>query len=259
MNDVAVVTGASSGVGREFVRQLDAGAGGPLDQIWLVARRRDVLDEVAAGCSTPTRVLVLDLTRREDLDELATALDGEEALRLQWLVNCAGFGKFGDFAARPLGEARDMLLLNCLAPLECSYHALPHMVAGSRIVNLSSIAGVIPQPGLSVYSATKSFVLELSRTLDHELEGTGIHVTAVCPKFMRTGFLDEPGDAGVARGMTRIGFEDVDRVVRRAIAGAIAGRQVVIPSWDMRAAALTARLLPTRAVMRAEGWLLREG
>lgn len=259
MGNVAVVTGASSGVGREFVRQLDQGAGGPLDGIWLVARRGDRLEEAAAGCSTPTRVLPLDLTRREDLDALAAAFDGEEGLRLRWLVNCAGFGKFGDLASRPVGEARDMLLLNCLAPLECSYHALPHMAAGSRIVNLSSIAGVIPQPGLSVYSATKAFVLELSRTLDHELRGTGIHVTAVCPKFMRTGFLDEPGDAVVARGMTHIGFEEVERVVRRAIAGAVAGRQVVIPSWDVRAAALAARLLPARMIMRLEDLLLREG
>lgn len=268
MRNVAVVTGASSGVGREFVRQLDRGAGGPLDAIWLVARRADVLAQVARETSTATRVLPLDLAEEASCAALADALAqedrasreaGEGGLNVQWLVNAAGFGKFGQLRDMDEASLAGMVRLNCLGLLEVTYQALPYAHPGSRVVNLSSIAGVLPQPRLSAYSATKSFVLELSRTLDHELKGTGVRVMALCPKFMRTGFLDEPGDAAAARGMCRIGFTPVDQVVSRAIRAAVLGRSICIPSADMRVAAAVARVLPAGLVMDLEDVLLRDG
>lgn len=248
---IAIVTGASSGVGREFVRQFDQGAGGPLDEIWLIARRGEVLRDIASACKTPTRVLALDLTDGASFDALSAELD-REGPRVQWLVNSAGFGKFGDFSTISQDDTRDMVKLNCLAVVESCYLVLPHMGPGSRIINLASIAGVIPQPRLSVYSATKSFVLEFSRTVDHELHGTGIHITALCPKFMRTSFLDKPNDGEVARKMCRIGFSPVDKVVRRAIRAAVLGRALCIPSADMWAAHVVTKLLPSNVSMELE-------
>ena len=96
MNNIAVVTGASSGVGREFVRQLDRGAGGPLDQIWIVARNADALAVIAEQTATPVRAFALDLTEQSSYECLRDALE-DEAPTVQWLVNSAGFGKFGDF------------------------------------------------------------------------------------------------------------------------------------------------------------------
>ena len=206
MNNIAVVTGASSGVGREFVRQLDRGAGGPLDQIWIVARNADALAVIAEQTATPVRAFALDLTEQSSYECLRDALE-DEAPTVQWLVNSAGFGKFGDFGQIAERDEGNMVRLNCLAVVETTYHCLPHMVAGSRVVNMASIAGLIPQPGLSTYSATKRFVVDLSRTLDYELGPVGIHVTAVCPKFMDTGFLANPGDAHEVRRMTTIGYE----------------------------------------------------
>lgn len=255
MKSIAIVTGASSGVGREFVRQLDAGAGGPLDELWLIARRKAVLDEIASACRTPTRVLALDLTDSAAFEEVSRELSREEP-RVQWLVNSAGFGKFGDFHAVSEKDTADMVRLNCLAVVEMCYLALPHMAAGSRIVNLASIAGVIPQPRLSVYSATKSFVLDFSRTVDHELSGSGIHITALCPKFMRTGFLDKPNDNEVAHKMCRIGFSPVDKVVRRALRAAVLGRALCIPSLDMKAAHVITKILPTSVTMELEEMVL---
>ena len=254
MKNIAIVTGASSGVGREFVRQLDCGAGGPLDELWLIARRQEVLEEVATGCKHETRVIALDLSRDESFERLGALLE-EERPTVQWLVNSAGFGKFGDFTSIDERSTADMVKVNCLAVVEMCYRCLPRMVPGSRIVNLSSIAGVIVQPWLSVYSATKAFVLQFSRTIDHELHGTGIHVTAVCPKFMKTGFLDKPSDDEVARRMCRIGFTPVERVVRKAIRYAVLGLPVCIPSLDMKVAHVICKILPTSAVMEMESML----
>lgn len=251
MARIAIVTGASSGVGREFVRQLDSGSWGALDEIWLVARRREALENVASGLRAHGRVVPLDLTSQAAYERLAELLD-EEDPDVRWLVNSAGFGKLGAF--HDIGEKpnADMVRLNCLGVVEACYHVLPHMGAGSRIVNLASIAGVIPQPYLSVYSATKSFVLDFSRTLDHELAPSDIRVTALCPKWMRTGFLDDPGDEESVRRLTTVGFESVEHAVRCGLRYARRGRSLCIPSWDMKAAHVICQILPASWVMYAE-------
>lgn len=251
MERVAIVTGASSGVGREFARQLDKGAGGPLDEMWLVARRKEVLEEVASGLKTAARVIPLDLTDRDAYDTLASLLE-ERNPDVRWLVNSAGFGKLGSFQAIGEKPNADMVRLNCLGVVETCYLALPYMRAGARIVNLASIAGVIPQPYLSVYSATKGFVLDFSRTIDHELAPQDIRVTALCPKWMRTGFLDRQEDKVAERRLTIVGFEPVERAVRLGLRYARAGRPLCIPSWDMKAAHVICKILPTTWVMYAE-------
>ena len=124
------------------------------------------------------------------------------------------------------------------------------MVAGSRVVNMASIAGLIPSRGLSTYSATKRFVVDLSRTLDYELGPVGIHVCAVCPKFMETGFLASPGDEREVRRMTTIGYEKPADVVRKALHAAVLGRSTCVTSPDMLAASVMAKVLPASWVTR---------
>lgn len=255
MGHIAMVTGASSGVGREFVRQLATGAGGPLDEIWAIARNQQALEELSRTFDV-VRPIPLDLTRAESFTQLESILEGE-GHKVQWLVNCAGLGRFGSFGEVGLSWNARMIQVNCLALVQMCSIALAHMAPGSRIVNLASIAGPVPQPELTVYSATKAFVLELSRMLDHELSPIGIHVTAVCPKFMRTGFLDAPGDHATANRMTVIGFEDVHRVVSCAIARALLGRQLCITSPDMRASYLLAKILPRRVLFWVEDLMFR--
>lgn len=252
MSSIAIVTGASSGVGKEFVRQLDQGRGGPLDEIWALGRNEDALNELARSCHTiHVRPISLDLTDPASFDLLAQRLE-DEVPHVEWLVNSAGFGTFGTFGDVGRPKNADMVRLNCLAVVEMISVALAYLHPGSRIINLSSIAGAVPQVELATYSASKAFVLELSRMLDHELSGAGIRVTAVCPKFMRTRFLDQPGDAHAASSMTRIGFEDVARVVDKAMAAALAGRPVCIPSLDMRAATIVAKHLPRTVLFALE-------
>lgn len=249
MRNIAIVTGASSGIGREFCRQLDARAGGPLDKIWAIARRADRLEALASECTTPVRTFALDLTDGASFDVIDEALAEDDEINVQWLVNAAGFGKFGDLGTIGAKGNAGMVKLNCLAVVEMCYRCLLHMHAGSRIINMASVAALVPQPGLAVYSASKRFVLDLSRSLDMELGDAGIHVTAVCPKFMNTEFLDRPGDADALSHMTWIGFESPQRVVEKAIHAAVLGFDTCIPSVDMKLVNLAAKVLPTRMVM----------
>lgn len=272
MGAIAIVTGASSGMGREFVRQLDQGGAGPLSQIWVVARRQELLNEVAAQAKTPVRTFALDLTQAASFDALEAALaeacdGGSPAVDsptadspatggptpggnyLQLLINCAGFGRCGDY--REVGRAAnaDMVLLNCLAVVQMCSLALPRMRPGSRIINLASMAGTLPLPGFATYSASKSFVLDFSRALASELGGTGISVTAVCPKWMRTPFLDHVGDEQTYRSMTFIGFEDPVRVARKALRSSTLGLSVCVPSPDMKLAYAALSVLPASVAM----------
>ncbi len=255
MARIAVVTGASSGVGAEFVRQLAAGAGGPLDEIWAIARRKDRLEELAAECAVDVRPIAADLTKAESLAEISQLLE-EEHPQVQWLVNSAGFGKFGDAREVSPDEMADMVRLNCLAVVEMCYRTLPHMIAGSRIVNLASVASFIPQPGLVAYSATKRFVLDFTQGIDYELGQVGIHACALCPKFMRTEFLDNPGEQSDVDHLTKIGFEDKSHAVASAIRAAVLGKSLCISSPDMRLAYVATKLLPYRLAIAAENLIL---
>lgn len=257
MKSIAIVTGASSGVGSAFVRRFDEGRGGPLDEIWAVARNTDALVKLSESChNVHVRPLSLDLTRSDSFDELASLLEAEE-VRVQWLVNSAGYGKFGTFSSIGRDDNAGMVQLNCLAVVSALSVTLPHMVPGSCVVNLASIAGAVPQVELATYSATKAFVLELSRMLNHELSPCGIHVIAVCPKFMRTKFLDAPGDGNAANRMTIIGFDDVDTVVAKSMRSAVLGRDMCVPSLDARLVIAVARVLPRRALFFVEDLLFR--
>lgn len=252
MPSIAIVTGASSGLGRELVRRIDSGAAGPVDEIWVVARRAERLDALVRTCTLTVRPFCLDLTDPVSFDLLESALRETPAARVALLVNNAGAGSFGDFAGIAREKTSRMLSLLVRAPVELIYRTLPFMRPGSRILNVSSVAAFIPQPRLALYSAAKRFVLDLSRSLDAELGGAGIHVTALCPKFMRTEFLDDPGDGRAAARMTAIGFERVDRVADAALRAVRAGRALCIPSPDMKALYAVSHVAPYRAALAAE-------
>lgn len=252
MPTIAIVTGASSGLGRELVRRIDHGDAGAIDEIWVVARRPERLDALVRTCSKTVRPFCLDLTDPDSYAMLESALLETPAARVTLLVNNAGAGSFGDFAGIPREETENMVSLLMRAPVELIYRTLPFMRPGSRIINIASVAAFLPQPRLAVYSAAKRFILDLSRSLDAELGDIGIHATAVCPKFMKTEFLDAPGDTGAAQRMTRIGFESVEQVSQAALRAAKAGRSLCIPSADMKALYALTRVVPYRTALAVE-------
>lgn len=252
MRSIAIVTGASSGVGREFVRQLDAGGAGPIDEIWLIARNQDKLAQIAVETTTVTRVFPLDLTDPAAYYTLGDALsdatdDGK--LYVQLLVNSAGFGTAGTFAEVGADANAQMVRLNCLATVQMCSIVLPYLRPGSRIINLASMAGTLPLPGFATYSATKAFVLNFSRSLDEELSEVGIRVTAVCPKWMKTGFFDHLGPRSAYESMMVIGTEKPEAAVRKALVASTLGRPVCVPSPDMKAAYALLQIIPTALAM----------
>lgn len=179
---IAVVTGASSGLGREFVRQL--GCGGGLDEIWAIARREDRLAALQALSPCPVRPIPMDLTRAESTQQLRALLAREQP-EVSVLVCAAGLGRIGATADIPDADNDTMINLNCRAAVDVTAACLPYLVRGSRVLEICSTAGFQPMPQLNVYAATKAFLLHYTKALHHELRPRGIHVTAVCPYWVK--------------------------------------------------------------------------
>ena len=197
---VAIITGASSGLGREYARLADARGG--YDQIWVIARRTGRLQTLACELGTPVRQVALDLLDPSAMDELedmladaaAQAKLAGDALEVALLVNAAGLGKLGTYADVTRREVDAMVGLNCRVLVDVTQLALPYMRRGARLMQIASSASFQPLPGLNVYAATKAFVRSYTRALRFELRGRGIRVTAVCPLWIKTEFIEVAQD-----------------------------------------------------------------
>ena len=242
---IAIVTGASSGFGREFVRRFDEQG---FDEIWAIARREDRLRELAAQCKTPVRVLPLDLT---DLDAIASlgALLQTECPQVQVLVNNSGVGSFLSFDQQELSVKLGMLALNNTALVALTHYVLPYMTGGSRIYNVASSSAFQPVPYIGVYAATKSFVLSFSRSLNVELKPRGIRVMAVCPHWTKTEFFNtavHQDDVIVHYNF----FNQTEKVVDDALKNMKRGKDVSFSGLRIRLQVLAIKLLPHRLIMR---------
>ena len=152
---IAVVTGASSGLGRQFVRMLDRA--GEVDEIWVVARRRYRLEELQDVVDTPLKMLAYDLTDRQAVRDIQGMLSDEDP-DVRWLINCAGMGKIGSIETISMEDNETMIDLNCRAAVTMTQACVPYMEEGARIMNICSAAGFQPLPYLNVYAATKAFM-----------------------------------------------------------------------------------------------------
>ena len=183
--NIAIVTGASSGMGREFVLQLSEYV--RPDEIWAIARREDALEKLKSECSIPVRPIVLDLCREESFRELEQLLSAEKP-HVELLVNAAGFGKFGFYGEIPVEDECRMIDLNCKALLRMTRLTLPYMGWGSHLLQLDSLSAFQPVPYITTYGATKAFVLSYSRAMNRELKEQGIRCMAMNPGWVKTKF-----------------------------------------------------------------------
>ena len=250
---IALITGASSGLGREYAR-LAAEKGG-YDEIWAVARREERLRELADELPVPVRALPLDLSKRESADRMREALsaaNADGALEVGLLVNAAGFGKFGTYEDLSSAEIDSMIDLNCRALVDITQVALPFMRRGGRIIQIASSASFMPLPGLNVYAASKAFVRSYTRALRYELRGRGIRVTAVCPLWVKTEFIavarDTENGQTVRHPFPQLGAR---RVVRWSWAVNGVGLPIATCCVSGMAMRLAGKLLPSWLLMWA--------
>ena len=185
--NIAIVTGASSGMGREFVRQLSAWV--QVDEIWAIARRTDALEELRKETAIPVRPVTLDLLKEESFETLETMLEAEKPV-ISLLVNAAGFGKFGAYHKVSIADDCRMIDLNCKALVVMTRLCIPYMGKSSHILQLDSLSAFQPVPYITTYGATKAFVLSYTRAMIRELKGTGIRMMAMNPGWVKTEFFD---------------------------------------------------------------------
>ncbi|MBO4872666.1 MAG: SDR family NAD(P)-dependent oxidoreductase [Lachnospiraceae bacterium] len=246
MKKIAIITGASSGMGRRFAETVKTFA--PVDEIWAIARRADRLEELKKTAPYPVRPVALDLSSPDAPTELEQLLKEEQpAVRL--LVNASGFGKFEATEKTPLADNLNMIDLNCRAVAALCQLCLPYMQEGSRIVNIASVAAFQPIPYINVYGATKAFVLSYSRALNREVKPRGIRVMALCPFWTKTEFFDRAVITKEAVVKKYVAMYDPKDIVRRAWRDLKRGKDVSIYGFKARGQAALVKILPHRLVM----------
>ena len=245
---VALVTGASGGIGEAFAHELAASG----EDLVLVARSADRLEAVAQAIRQKTGrnvlTIAIDLEKPGAADLIRDRL-GDEGARVRHLINNAGFGLSGDVIDLSRDGQIGMLDLNCRALLDLTLCFLPEIVAQKGgVLNVASIAGFTAGPGLAVYYASKAFVVSFTRALSFELTGSGARACAVCPGPTTTGFGARAGFKG-SKAANLMSPLDAAGVARLGLAGYRAGRVIVVPGLINRLSVLILRALPQALVL----------
>ena len=256
-DSIALVTGASSGIGDQFARQLAARG----HRVALVARRADRLAALAdeLGGGEHAVAIAADLAIEADRDRLAAQID-ELGVEVDVLVNNAGFGVYEPFIQSGRERELRQLRVDVEAVVDLMSRYLPGMVERGRgvIVNMSSTSAFQPLPYNAGYAAAKAHVLLLSEAVNEEVKDRGVTVTAVCPGPVPTEF-QEVGEAAFAEKVPKAMWVSAERVVRDALAAADAGRRSVIPGGPhVKAAFAPSRLTPTAVTLQVTKRLMRK-
>lgn len=246
---IAIITGASSGIGKEFVKQISSLE--VLDQIWIIARRSDRLEKIKQEISPKVRPIALDLLKKDSIQIIKQLLE-EEKPEVKILVNSAGFGKYGTYRDLTDNEIDDMIDLNCKILIHMTYTCLPYMKEKGRIIMLGSSSAFQPLPEFNMYASTKAFVVHFSRALNVELKNRGISVTSVCPGYVRTEFFDVAKDTknpDTCRNFKPM-YEPED-VIKKALKDSARGKDMSVLGLHVKLLHLMSKLLPHSFIMRS--------
>lgn len=250
--NIAIVTGASSGMGRDFVSAVDQEYN--LDEIWVIARREDRLKALEGTVKAKIRPLVLDLSLNSSIDTIGALLEKERP-SVKILVNAAGYGVFGAFTDNTLEETTGIIDLNDKSLVAVTYTVLPYMKENSAIINLGSNSSWQPVPYMAVYGASKAFVLSFSRALSMELRNRSIKVLAVCPGWIKTEFFDRAVHDDTIKYYDRF-YESKD-VVARAMKDLKKGKLASILGLPVRMQVRLVKFLPVKLIMNI--WCKQQG
>lgn len=246
--NIAIVTGASSGMGKEFVKQLSGYV--KVDEVWVIARREQALKELQALCPYSIRPLAFDLGKEESFSSISALLEKEQP-DVKLLVNAAGFGKFGRFEKIPLADELGMIDLNCKALVAMTRIVLPYMHRGSHILQLDSLSAFQPVPFITTYGATKSFVLSYSRAMNAELKGTGIRMMAMNPGWVKTEFFGRAMETDNADVQYFNHLYEADAVVATGLKHLYKTKKdVSVHGFPIRNQVRLVKLLPHKLVMK---------
>ena len=249
---IAVITGASSGIGKEFVYAVDREEN--LDEIWVIARREERLAALEADCGHKLRILPYDLAREESITAYRDLLDKERP-QIHLLINSAGCGIFGPFRESDPDRQINSLKVNLLALVAMCRVSLPYMSKGDSIINVGSNSAWQPVPYQSVYGAGKSAVLSFSRAIGRELKPEGIHVMCVCPGWIRTEFQQEAEHDAYIRYVDR--WYEARDVVEQAMKDLRKKKKVSILGAPVRRQVRLVKHLPVDLVMNI--WCRQQG
>ena len=247
MKKIAIITGASSGIGKEFALRLNTYD--KFDEVWVIARNLDKLNELKGQIPFPVKAISLDLSKMESITEFSNILK-EEKPTVSLLINCSGYGKFQKTTEYPLEDNMNMVDLNCKALMGMCLTSVPYMEKGSKIINIASVAAYQPIPYINVYAATKTFVMYFSRGLNSELKSSGIRVMAVCPFWTKTAFFDRAVLDGEPVVKKYVAMYEPEDIVKRAYKDLKKGKDVSMYGFKARMQTLLVKLLPHSLVMK---------
>lgn len=249
MKKIAIVTGASSGMGKELIVQISRKYPS-LEEIWIVARRQERLLEIKKQIkNVHIRSFALDLNDKKSFEILKTALD-EEKPRVGILANSAGFGISGSFEKLTEEEIDGMIELNCNALTKITRMILPYMGRGAQIYQFASSAAFCPQPGFSIYAATKAYVLNFTLALRQEIRNKGIKVTAVCPGPVKTEFFETAYKYEEMKFYKKFVMADPKKVVKKALQDGKKNKAVSIYGVAMKFLRILCKICPEELIVK---------
>lgn len=252
---IAIVTGATSGIGMEAAIQIDSRFES-LDEIWLIGRNEKKLELLSKQLKHSVRSFAMDLCLDSDREEFVLFLKKVKPC-IKMLFQSAGVGLHGNFAQRKTKDLLEMIKINCEALTFMASVCIPYMKRNSYMINMASSAGFVPFPGFAVYGATKSYVLQLSRALRYELRKSGIHVVAVCPGPVNTPFFEisERYNKGIS-AFKKAHMNTPQKVVKRALDAAAFKRSVVVDTPLIGTFRIFSNIIPHDFLVMCIGFFL---
>lgn len=243
MKKIAILTGATGGLGREFLKQI---LKEKIDEVWAIARNEQKLSELRKEYGERVIPMSIDLSKLQGIEQIKNVLD-EKKPQVMYLINNAGLAKMGNYKDFDIEEIDKTINVNCKAPVMLAQICIPYMRKGSKILNISSASAFQPNPYINLYAASKVFERSYSRALNVELNGTGITSVAVCPGWIDTELLQKEING---KKVKFPGMVTPDRVAKQAIKDAKKGKDMSVCSLYVKCQHVNVKLLPQRLVMK---------
>lgn len=243
MKKIAILTGATGGLGKEFLKQI---LKEEIDEVWAIARNEQKLSELRKEYGERVIPMSIDLSKMQGIEQIKNVLE-EKKPQVAYLINNAGLARMGKYNDFSIEEIEKTINVNCKAPVMLAQICIPYMEKGSKILNISSASAFQPNPYINLYAASKAFERNYSRALNVELKGTGITSVAVCPGWIDTELLQKEINGKKVRFP---GLVTPDKVAKQAIKDAKKGKDMSVCSLYVKCQHMNVKLLPQRLVMK---------